>query len=405
VIFAGESARLNHLLFQSVHLKDALVSFDDEGNARGIYRFRRLSLRQAADRWGAEALSEESRRKIAQDKTDDRVEFLHVVVPRPRGRADALLSRNLPWTDIWIEVAQEHEILNRGFRDFPFVVPRWDTSSGEDYGRSPGMIALPDADTLQAMGETMLVAGERAADPPLAAPADGIISEVNTFPGGLSYYDPTITNGRNPFFPIESGANMPLTRDMQLDHRQQVFDAFFRNVLNLPVQGPQMTATEINARKEEFIREIGPVFGRLETDYTAPLVERAFSILLRTGQLAPIPDALQGETIRFDYESPVKRIRQQTEAAATRLWRLDLEEMAANTGDASVLDVIDRDAYARFTAEAAAIPHRIVAPEDTVERRRADRQQAQQQAEQTALLKTATENAGGLASALKTATA
>src|SRR3546814_5355994 len=67
-----------------------------------------------------------------------------------------------------------------GYHQMPYICPRWDTSSGEDYGRSPGMVALPDANTAQAIGETMLVAGQRAADPPILVPSDAFIDAPNT---------------------------------------------------------------------------------------------------------------------------------------------------------------------------------------------------------------------------------
>lgn len=370
------------LLFQSVHLKDCAPFFSAAGTPRGMYRRRVYKLRQAIEEFGQENLSEEAQKAIQADKLDDKLEVLHVVVPREEGSSDALLARNLPYTSTWIEVENRHRIREGGFHEFPFVVPRWDTSSGEDFGRSPGMVALPDANTLQAMGETMLVAGQRAATPPLAVPNDGAFDAINTMPDGLTYYDvdTAVQMRGNPFFPLETGAKMPLTRDMQHDMRNQVFAAFFRNVLNLPVDGPEMTATEVIQRKEEFIREIGPVFGRLESDYTAPMVERAFKILLRAGRFPPIPESLEGQRVGFEYESPVKRIREQTEASAAAMWANQQFERAAVRPEAA--DLVDVDALGRFEAEAAGLPHSIVSSRREVEQRRQARAQAQQRAQQ-----------------------
>ena len=258
------------------------------------------------------------------------------------------------------------------------------------------MIALPDANTLQAIGETMLVAGQRAADPPLAVPNDSALSAYNTYPGGLMYYDIEAASavGGNPFFPLKSGENLPLTRDMQIDMRDQIWNAFFRNILRLPVDGPAMTATEVIERREEFIREIGPVFGRLESDYSGPLIERAFRIMLRNDAFLPIPDALGGQSVRFEYESPVKRIRQAIEAAAARLWVAERAELMAV--DPSALDIVDLDAYGRFGADAAGLPTKIVRGADAVAAIRKQRQEAQAAAQQA-------EMAERMAGAAKTA--
>lgn len=380
VLFIGERQRLDGLLYQSLHLKDAVVLFSEEGEAEGILREKTYTLRQADARFGAKNLSEVSQRKLEEKKYDDPVKFLHAVLPRREGRTDALLAKNLPFASIWIEMEASHEVEIGGFHEFPFTVPRWDTSSGEDYGRSPGMIALPDANTLQAMGETILIAGQRAASPPLLVPNDGFFDEANTFPDGITYYDSDLAKamGKIPIGPLESGTNLPISRDMQKDTREQIFAAFFRNVLNLPVEGPQMTATEVMQRKEEFIREIGPVFGRLETDYTGPLVERTFKIMLRANRLPMIPDILAGQSIRFEYESPVKKIRQQVEAAAARMWVAERVELATATARPDILDVVDFDEFARFEADAGQIPHKIVVGKEKVEKIRQDRAKQQQ---------------------------
>lgn len=383
-MFVGESIHRNSLIFQSEHLKDVTIFFNEEGSPEGRFRKRKMPVRHLVERFGEKRLSKEVREKMEKDQ-DFKVDILHAVIPRETKKQRPLFAKDLPIADLWIEIATKHEISEGGFHEFPFIIPRWDTSSGEDYGRSPGMIALPDADTLQAMGETILIAGQRAADPPLAVPNDGAFDAINTFPGGLAYYDvETAAQIRgNPFFPIESGMNLPISRDMQSDTRQQIWAAFFRNILNLPIDGPQMTATEVIQRKEEFIREIGPVFGRLETEYTAPMVERAFMVMLRAGAFAPIPEALQGMNIRFEYDSPVIRVRKQVEATATRLWIEEQINIATLTQRTEVLDVINFDEQARFSADALGIPKKIINSEELVMNIRQARQQeelAQQEA-------------------------
>jgi len=373
-MFIGETR--NSLLFQSVYLRDVTPFFNEEGSVEGMFRERKFTLRQASARFGSNRLSEEARKKLDKNP-DDPIEMLHVVLPRKEAKVSPLFARDLPFADLWIEVETKNVLSEGGFHEFPFIFPKFDSSSGENLGRSPAMIALPDGDTLQAMGETILVAGQRAADPPLAVPNDGAFSAYNTFPGGLVYYDVDSAQavGGNPFFPIESGMNLPITRDMQRDSRDQVWNAFFRNILNLPVEGPQMTATEVIQRKEEFIREIGPTFGKLETDDTAPTVERAFMIMLRSDGFAPIPEVLQGQNIRFEYNSPVKRIRQQVDAAAARAWT---EEMIAlGQTKPEVLDLINAEALGRFSAEAANIPKQIVNSAEVVQQIQASRAEAE----------------------------
>ncbi len=380
--FIGLSNRAKRLQFLTIDLKDAEIALDDEGNVDTLFQFRRFTLRQAEQKFTKEKLSADLRQSLANGNDtilDTKFDFLRVVTPRANGKEDAALAKNMPFTNDWMEVNSAHEVATGGFREFPFVIPRWDTSSGETYGRSPGMIALPDSETVNAMAETILVAGQKAADPPFFAPNDSSFDAINSFSGGISYYDvdTAVQLRGNPFFSMDNNYNLPITRDMQFDTRQQIEAAFFKNVFNLPIRGPEMTATEVIARKEEFIREIGAVFGRLESDYLAPQVERSFRILMRLGEFNPIPDALLEQNVRFEYVSPIKRIREQTEAAAARLWVQELREISEVKPD--IMDLANLDEIGRHAARALDLPIGMVVPREEVKDLREQREEEQRE--------------------------
>jgi hypothetical protein len=401
ILYLGLGTDQDHLLFQSVHLKDGYPLFSDEGLPVGLYRTKKMYLWQAEMMFGLENLSRESKERILNKKQDEKIELLYSVQKRKKAKADPIFAKDMPYEELWMEVPAKHVIREKGFHEFPFVIPRWDTSSGEDYGRSPGMIALPDANTLQAMGETILVAGQRVADPPLMAPNDGAFSEVNTFPGGMSYYDVETASqvGGNPFFPLISGANLPVTRDMQTDIRNQVAAAFFKNILNLPQSGPQMTATEVIQRKDEFIREVGPVFGRFETDYNHPIAERAFKIMLRNNNFGEIPEMLQGQNVKFEFDLPVNKIKKQVEAASATQWAMEIMQMAQVAPEAR--HMVNVDALARFKADAMALPYDIVNTREEVQAKLQAEQEKMAQQQQMMMMQQGAEIADKGAGALQ----
>ena len=162
-----------------------------------------------------------------------------------------------------------------------------------------------------------------------------------------------------------------------------ILNAFFKNILNLPVNGPQMTATEIIQRKDEFIREVGAVFGRLEADYNQPIAERSFNIMLRAGAFLPVPEVLQGQNIKFAFELPVTKIRKQVEAAAGGEWARGIFEMSAVLPE--MRHLVNGDALARSSHEALGLPHEILNSPETIQKKmqaEQEAQQAQQEAEQ-----------------------
>lgn len=377
--FIGMSTDETRLSYQSILLKDAFIAQNAEGMSNQLYR-----------RWKAKAWQIN---QFFKDKPGPAVkeamiggsehvvfEYVHVVRPRKSGKFGALLSKNRPFTGDWIEVTSETRVEEGGFNEFPYIVPRWDTTTGEPYGRSPGMIALPDASTSQAMAATILEAGQRSANPPLLFPNDGTFDVPNTMPGGLVGYDVDLARemGRIPIEPLNTGTNLPITRDMQRDTRDQIMNAFFRNVFNLPLGGPQMTATEVIARKEEFIREVGSVFGRLEADYVAPTVERTFQLLLEVGAFPPIPESLQGANVKFTYRNPISQVREEIEAASIQLTIQEVVEIAQT--DPTVMDNYNLDFAARSKVSARSLPEGLLVPVEVVAERRQQRAEAEAEA-------------------------
>ncbi|MGE0255070.1 MAG: portal protein [Alphaproteobacteria bacterium] len=379
VLFIGERRDLGGLVFRSIHLRDAVVDSDGDGTVDTIFVTLRRTARQAARAWGEANLGARTRAALRQERgPEHEFTFVQAVMPRadalgadaPAGRADA---GGLPFASLLIDVESAHLVAESGFHEFPFAVPRWETAPGEVYGRSPGMVALPDARTLQAMGKTLLIGGQKAVDPPFWVADDAVIGAPRTYPGGITYIDSSVLReGRGiPSGPIETGKNIPLGREMQNDVREQVWQAFFRNVLNMPVAGPAMTATEVIERREEFVRTIGPVFGQLEADYVAAVVERAFAVLLRAGAFPPPPDALRGRGVRFEYVSPVARARRQMEALGlARAAELMAPFAAVEPG---MMERFDADAIARDVPEIFGAPHDWLRDDAALAERRAAR--------------------------------
>jgi hypothetical protein len=353
-LFIGESRALDRLTFASQDVSRLYIMVDADGIVNALFRTRTFTATQAREFFVNQlgcTPGKSAGKALEEGEPDRKLDYVHAVLPQPEGAP----TGKLPYLSVWIDVSDKSILHESGFHEFPFAIPRWDTMSGETYGRSPAMIALPDANTLQAQGETILMAGQYATLPPIFAPSDSIVSPSKIRPGHYAYYDLDAAVGQRisqPIFPMQTGGNIPVGREMQNDARDQIWAAFFRNILNLPVNGPQMTATEVIQRKEEFIRTIGPVFGRLEADYLSPLVERVFGIMLRAGAFDPIPPLLAGQAARFEFRSPVERIRKQVDAAAALKSVEEIGLVAQATGDNAVLDFVDPDKVAKLIEDA-----------------------------------------------------
>lgn len=384
-LFMGLRSDLGGLMFQSIHLRDLTIAENADGQIDTHMIRRMWSPRQAIQRFGRERVHEEVLRLAEKPETLD-IEREYLWLVRPREDRDPRRRDNLnaEWESVIIDVVLHHVVAESGFRENPFAIPRWDTTSDEVYGRSPAMLALPDGNTLQSQAKTLLVGGQRAVDPPWWLAADGIVGTARLVPGGYTYVDAAKTAqlGGPPLGQFENRGNIPLGRDMQEDSRNNVFRAFFRDILTLPVDRPEMTATEVLARREEFLRVIGPVFGRLEADYIGRIPERVFWLMFRAGAFPPPPRELSDAqaNIEFEYRSPVTQARKQRDAAGIQQW-LGLTGPFIEL-DPTLIDNFDLDSVVRESAEAFGFRPQWLRDPRQVQAIRQGRIEQQQQAAQ-----------------------
>lgn len=384
VLFIGGRPATGGLLFQSAPLASTWIAENADGDIDTVFRRQIFTARQAEQRFGRDNLGTKTREALTNNKADTEFPFLQIVLPRDERNAAKRNNVNMPFASIVIDVESEHKIGESGFHEFPFAVPRWDTASGEVYGRSPAMLALPDVKTVNQQAKTILRAGHMITDPPLLTPSGSGFSSLRNWPGGITPYDPSIlskTGGKSPVFPLVTGGNIPIGREMQNDTRDQIWAAFFRDVLQLPPSdGTKMTATEILERKAQLIRSVGPTFGRLEADYPAVIVERSFAILQRAGKFPEPPELLEGENIKFKFVSPIARALRQVEAASLGKTIADIEPLVAL--NPALMDNFEDDQISRDVGEANGMPQkwlRSIDDRDAIRQQRAEAQAAEQQ--------------------------
>jgi hypothetical protein len=394
--FVGLRPDMSGLQFKAFHLNKVYLDVDAVNNVVGVYISEKMTPRQAAMLFGIDNLGPktlEALRSNSKRNRDDKFEFVWWVGQRFEFDPASKTNTNMPYASIVIDVDSEHIVEESGFEELPFFIPRWDTRSdegGTGFGRGPGTLALPSVLTLNQMGKTMLRALHRSVDPPWLLPSDSMVNAPQLRPGGVSYYDAKAIRNlglSKPFQQMDSAAQIPWGLNAQTAEREAIMSIFFKNILNLPIDGPQMTATEVQTRREQFVNEIGSVFGSLEGSYNNPCVERSFNILLRKGAFGPpemIPEALQGADVQFRFASPVERAKQQIEEAYVTQTMDKVLQIGQIRPE--VMDRYDFDAYAKYLAKANDFPHELVKDDMVVEQEAAARaQQAQAEARMQAM--------------------
>lgn len=386
-----------HLILKSRSLAKTCLMAGRDGQPNAAFSFEAPTLRQIVEEFGESKLT--TKMKEAYDKPKPRLdqpfELVHCCVPAVDWRAmGANHNSRFTYHSTWLSVECKELIEESGYYEFPYVTPRWDTLTGEVYGRSPAMVALPDARVVHAMAKTFLEAGEMSLRPPTWSYADMIRGDLGLYPGGHTVLDMVGFQGSgDPIKAIQIGSFPEKIYEVWLKKNEQVGAAFFRDILELPsMRDKNMTATEINARLDQYLRQVAPVMARVNDSYNAALINRVFQVLLREGMFPPPPQELYGEEIEFDYESPIKTARDKAEA----LKIIEGLQMILPLAEASpdILDNYDFDAIARITAIKADMPQAILKPMDKVMEIRAERAKKMEMAQ-------AAEMAAKVAPALK----
>lgn len=317
-LWMGERKAKDGLNFRSLFIGDVAIDENADGQIDTFFITRKFTARQAAQRFKQlpREVDQALRQPAGSKRQDQTFEFLQAIYPREERDPRRRDNLNMPYVNCIVYPKGEEIVEENGFEECPVAAPRWEVSAGEIYPRSPAMIGLPDARTLQAVGHTLLVGGQRAVDPPTWIADDAAMSAVRTFPGGMTVVDADVVraSGGKPIGQLEMGANIPVGREMQDDYRKMVGSAFFKDVFTLPTE-QRMSATEVMERKEEFLRTIGPTLGQLENDYIGQIIRRVFGLMFRAGAFAPPPEVLQGQDVEFEFMSPIQQAKRQVETA------------------------------------------------------------------------------------------
>lgn len=261
-----------------------------------------------------------------------------------------------------------------GFNEKPFSGFRWDVTSNDAYGRSPGMDALPAVRQLQTEQRRKAEAIEKMVRPPMVASVSMKNEPMDILPGGVSYVADPAASGFKPAFLVE-----PRIAEMMEDLKEvqgRVQRVFFNDLfLGISQLGTVRTATEIEARQQETLVQIGPVIERTETELDS-IVDRTFAIMLRRGLFPPPPPELSGANITVKYVSLFAET--QRAAATTAIERLFAFVGALVGVQPDIIDTLDTDEAVELYATQLNVPPEIIRATKDVLALRQQRGAAQQ---------------------------
>lgn len=283
--------------------------------------------------------------------------------------------REVYWerTSGWDRILQAKD-----YWEFPCIAPRWDIVNNDAYGRSPAMDALGDIKQLQVEQKRKAQAIDKMVNPPLLADVSLKNEPASMLPGGVTYVERLENgSGMRPVYQVE-----PRIAEMMEDIQEvqsRIKDVFFVPLfLMISELNTVRTATEIDARREEKLIQLGPVTERFQNEALDKSIERTFNIMLRRGLLPKPPLSVQGQHFKVEYISMLAQAQKAVSVG-------NLERAMQFVGQLGavipgVLDKVNSDSVVDLYFDGLDVSPKALNSDKAVEQQRAIRTQQQQDA-------------------------
>ncbi len=351
-----------------------------------IYREFMLTAEQAYNTYGDELSADTI--KLAKDKPSEMVEFVQCIQPRTIYVTNPKLAKNMPFASIHIECKQKKVVRESGYHEFPCVAPRWLGIPRTAYAVGPMFDALPDVKELCELKRMNKAAAELTIAGMWIAEDDGVLNPRTVKVGPRKII---VANSVDSMKPLETGGNWQLSEVMIADLQRSIREALMADQLQ-PQDGPAMTATEVHVRVGLIRQLLGPVYGRMQSEYLQPLIERCFGIAYRAGIFPPPPESLIERNFNVRYTSPLSRAQKLEEVTAIERLHMNIAQVAQVMPE--VLDLVDEDQAIRVMSDALGVPNKVIRDENAVEVVREQRKKQQAEAQQQAMAQQLQQTAG-----------
>ena len=379
----------NGLTFRALPIASYVFAEDDSGIVDTVMREYELTARQFVQRFPGATVPGEIAKSLEQTP-DDKFNFLRVVAPTKE-----LSSKvKFPYASVDILVDKQLVVDERGYKEFPYMVGRWDKASGETRGRGPAAIALDDIKSLNQLRKLELIGLEKAVNPPILAPEDGFIGTVKLGSNSIIY-----SRNPNDVRTLPTELRLDLSSLKANDLKQSIRDIYLTDQLNIP-RTKQMTASEVSVLRSEMERLLGPTISRFESEVLGPMLNRTVGIMHRTGALPPPPPEIQDlDAIDIEYVGQLARSQKMVEVESIQNWISLIGQFGQI--DPRVLQLPDLMAAGRIIAPVLGVPKSVVKGAAQMEEDVEREQKKQAEAEQMQKMGAMAESAGKAAPAMK----
>lgn len=380
----GEGVVWSGLDFTALPMMDTYFEMDSRGRPTAIFRNIRYTTENILRRF-----PDIDEKELKLDKSATDVEARHKVIfavyyrePDEIGADSGVGTGGLippeqrPVGYKYVLKSSGTVLEEGGYYQFPAMVVRWQKVAGSRWGYAPAMICISDVKQLNEVVAHTSEARAKAIDPPYVTTQRGVIGDLDLESGGL-----TLVTDMDQLAPLLPASDFSQAIEERLRLQQSIRQAFYLDWLDLK-ESPQMTATEVHARRENQRRLMGPVVGRIQSDFLEPLIINTFEILGRNNQLPPQPEVTVGSEMDIEYTGELARAQKAEVAMGIQSWLgaiLEMGQMKPN-----VMDIPNWDQAIKDLGLQRGVPASLILTDDQIEelrQARAEQEKLRQQIE------------------------
>lgn len=301
------------------------IGLDDKGRVRVFTREFMMTVRQLVMKFGTyhprsgrpmwENFSEQVKGFWDNSQYDEWIHVRHIIQPNDEWNPRLSAAKHKKYSERYFEESTQNNqldpntyekfLLDSGRDIFPVLAPRWETTDGDVYGTDcPGMTALGDVKQLQSEQKRKAQGIEQGVKPAMTGPSSLRNARASILPGDMTYTDER--DGQKGFrraFDVQLDLNA-LGADIK-EVQNIIRRAYYEDLFLMLAQTDrrEITAREIDERKEEKLLALGPVLEQTNQDLLDPLIDITYQYMQELGLIPPAPPELQGQDLKVEYIS------------------------------------------------------------------------------------------------------
>lgn len=386
----GRDFDLNYITH---HIKNYLISENQEGKIDSVVIKSEFTASQAIQKWGDD--NHKTIKEIAKNRPHEKFLFQLHIYPRLNRDLNKIDIANKKFEGVWLDVANKMIVEELGWDSFPLAVGRSEKSTDELYGTSRAMIALPDARQLNIMQKQYNESVELTLKPPMIVNAD-FDGRINLSPMALNKAKSnSMSSGRSAIEPIKLIGQLNYTLELIQEKKKSIQEIFFLDKLKI-FDNPNATATQVLELRAEGFRIMSSVATSIQ-EYLDSILDRTFDILFRKsfavndlengnssynllpGAVFPeLPDLMkQAPELKITFINPINQSQQITELNSLDVILQTVGSISQLNPDS--MDVVNFDEILRKKANILTVDPKIINDDKTVADTRQQRQQVQDQ--------------------------